>query len=78
MAPPAGGSRSSPQPSIAGPIRRLTGRPGSVAALEGELDAGLLGAGEPDARGVLGSRQPDEPDAARLAALHEGDRNLDL
>jgi len=45
---------------------------------EGERDAGLLSTRESDARGVLGGREPDEPDPARLASAHELDRDLDL
>jgi hypothetical protein len=43
-----------------------------------EADTGLLRSGETDACGVLGGRQPNEPDAARLAPAHKFDRDLDL
>ena len=47
-------------------------------AFKGELNASVLGTGESNACGVLDGCQPDEPDAARLTATHELDRDLDL
>jgi hypothetical protein len=48
------------------------------ASFQGELDAGLLGPGEPNARGALGAYQTIEPNTASLTELDEGDRDVDL
>jgi hypothetical protein len=47
-------------------------------AFKDEADTSLLCSGEAHACGVLGGRQPNEPDAARLAPAHKFDRDLDL
>lgn len=54
------------------------GEPRIRASLEAEFHAGLLGVSQPHARSPLGADQPVEPNSARLAALDEGDRNVDL